>query len=81
MRLEDSVQPFPALGIDRPNRLTQRQSVNVPWVKSTIRTLFSKTGEADPHAGSDPPNHPEVGDGDAEEHPEPALAGPGIIAP
>jgi hypothetical protein len=28
------------------NRLTQRQSVNVPWMKSTIRTLLSKTGEA-----------------------------------
>jgi|GEM_PF-1671401 len=28
------------------NRLTQRQSVNVPWMKSTIRSLLSKAGEA-----------------------------------
>jgi hypothetical protein len=28
------------------NRLTQRQSVNVPWMKETIRTLLSRAGEA-----------------------------------
>lgn len=28
------------------NRLTQRQSVNVPLMKETIRTLLSRSGEA-----------------------------------